>query len=456
MAAMACRGLQMPSSRLTRSDGMLALYTILEKDPWRLVALLLAILVLNGCERKVEPTSSSSGVNLSRLGVVVSGSMEPAVRGPGRLAECPNCPRRFRLSHSSIDESRPAYCPVCGHESTLIEEILQPDPIVYESLETTDSIQRESVIVFERDTKKEVKRVVGLPGETISIRDGDLWNGEVRIQKSLAEYLRQAILVRVERSQDSNCSWQTKRDGWAIYGHRSLWPRRNATMEMHPEFIGDESYFNQGESKVLASVRDIGLVTVWDNLLAVSSIEGRIHWSNGMLGIEAIRSGGMLNVRLLNRGSEPVSIDISNDKDGWIAFAIVDSALWFGTQSQQVCLCRDLTDALLTDSLVEPLQDAGFALTESMPLAIRSKPSLPVMRVVVRDIHRRGANDQFVQTLSAGPGRYTVLGDNDSVSDDSRTRLEQGVERERVVGWIPDTDDKLGSIKRQIHDIDCH
>lgn len=418
--------------------------------------MLLATLVMNGCMRKVDPRSSSVGGNQSKFGVVVSGSMEPAVCGPGRLAECPSCPRRFRLSHSSIDESRPTYCLVCGHAATLIMEILQPAPIVYQPLDATDAILRESVIVFERDTKKEVKRVVGLPGETIAIREGDLWSGEVRVQKSLAEYLRQAVLVRAERSQESNSRWQTTEDGWAIYEHRSLWPRRHATMEMHPEFISDESYFNQGESKVLASVRDIGLVAVWENLLAVSSIECRIHWSNGMLGIEAIRSGGMLNVRLLNRGSEPVSIDISNDKDGWIAFAVVDSSLWFGTQSQQVCLCQDLTDSLLTDSLVEPLQNSDLALTESMPLAVRSKPSLPVMRVVVRDIYRRGANDQLVQTLSAELGRYTVLGDNDAVSDDSRTRLEQGVERECVVGWIPDTHDKLGSIKRQIQDIDCH
>jgi Signal peptidase, peptidase S26 len=410
---------------------------------------LLSLLVScqSGCFRK-EESADNLVKERTNTGYIASGSMEPALPGPGRRAECRNCPRSFRLSNSSIDESRPVYCPVCGQEAVLLEQVSEPGQIAYQSLSANDPIPRESLVVFEHEGRKEVKRVVGLPGESIAIRDGDLWIGENRVQKSFDEFLRQAILVNVLYSNDTVSHWSDGPNGWSIYGHRSVWPKRSLKIEMHEEPINDESHFNQGESKTLVAVQDIGVVLCWGSLSETSKIETAIRWRENVLGIEALRDGNRFKLRFLNGADQALFIDTSDDKDGWIAFTIADSALWMGTQTQQVCLCSDLTKTVLTTN-----DQLDVRLADHMLLAIRVASAQPVMRVVIRDIHRRGANDQLTQTLSVDEANYTVLGDNDAISDDSRTRLDKGIVRTQIAGLIPPSQDRLSSVKRQVQDI---
>ncbi|HZZ71993.1 MAG TPA: S26 family signal peptidase [Pirellulales bacterium] len=114
---------------------------------------------------------------------VESGSMAPTVRGPHYEIVCQNCGHRF-----AIDALRPpptgyAACPLCGANHNPLPDAIElgarlyvdrtafwwRDPRRWEPIVFRDPLSGQLVL----------KRVVGLPGETIAIRDGAVFvNGQ--------------------------------------------------------------------------------------------------------------------------------------------------------------------------------------------------------------------------------------------------------------------------------------
>jgi len=133
--------------------------------------------------------------------VVTSGSMAPALLGPHRTAECPNCGMRFAYDVEMMTDSAPtATCPNCGHQAAPTSA--QPSPgdrlIIDRATFALRAPRRWEIALFRcPDCASDycVKRIVGLPGETIDIRAGDVYvNGQIA-RKTLAEQRAMAILV---------------------------------------------------------------------------------------------------------------------------------------------------------------------------------------------------------------------------------------------------------------------
>jgi signal peptidase I len=132
---------------------------------------------------------------------VASGSMAPTLLGPHFDMVCPDCGCMLACDSSEPPHGRRAVCPNCGcredwpgPDSALAGDRLLVDKSTFR----LRSPQRwEVVAVREPDhaARVAIKRVVGLPGESVEIRDGDLYiNGRIQ-RKPIAQQRAMAVLV---------------------------------------------------------------------------------------------------------------------------------------------------------------------------------------------------------------------------------------------------------------------
>lgn len=137
--------------------------------------------------------------------VVPTGSMAPTLLGNHEEVACPSCGIRFALGIDEDGRAGQPVCPNCG------EDKLDGVPIVpcsgdrllvQKGLYDFKRPRRWEVAVFHfpaEPTQAYVKRVVGLPGESIQILRGDIYiNGKIA-RKSLQE--QRAIRIPVYDSQ---------------------------------------------------------------------------------------------------------------------------------------------------------------------------------------------------------------------------------------------------------------
>jgi signal peptidase I len=125
--------------------------------------------------------------------VIPTGSMAPTLMGKHKDIECPVCHYRYQANASDDQQdNRPAAvstttCPMCRYTANVAPG--NPQHEKYESYEGDRILvakfpyefadpQRWDVVVFKypgNSVQNYIKRLVGRPGETIRIHDGDLW-----------------------------------------------------------------------------------------------------------------------------------------------------------------------------------------------------------------------------------------------------------------------------------------
>lgn len=178
--------------------------------------------------------------------LISTGSMAPSLLGYHRQVTCPSCRYQFAAGMIIRDESpRPgeaqaqdlyaddvhshtvAACPLCGYDHIEVDELPRNEGdqlMVHKHAYQFRDPHRWEVIVFRNPfdpAQAYVKRVVGLPGETVSIRDGDVYiDGEIQ-PKSLAALRSMRILIDDhafapdDESDDWQPRWQSAEDsGW--------------------------------------------------------------------------------------------------------------------------------------------------------------------------------------------------------------------------------------------------
>ena len=119
---------------------------------------------------------------------ISGGSMAPALLGPHREITCPQCGYSWAADWTGLDDQPFFTCPDCGtaarRDPSRLSAETSGDRIFLDRtvLGSSNGLQRWDPVAFrhpERTRELVVKRIVGLPGEQIEIRDGDVYiNGE--------------------------------------------------------------------------------------------------------------------------------------------------------------------------------------------------------------------------------------------------------------------------------------
>jgi|GEM_PF-690349 len=128
---------------------------------------------------------------------VPTGSMAPTLIGNHREGPCPRCGHLVRIGDPGPGDRggvfEDAHCPNCSQakiDLSASRDISGDRLLVDKNIFNLRNPRRWEVAVFRcpvDDSKPYVKRVVGLPGEEITIQDGDVYaNGEL-LRKGLAE-----------------------------------------------------------------------------------------------------------------------------------------------------------------------------------------------------------------------------------------------------------------------------
>ena len=390
--------------------------------------------------------------------VVPTGSMAPTILGFHWELDCPNCHNRFAVG---IDEAgRLAGRPVCSNcgqdrfEPTSGVEASGDRLLVQKFLFDLRAPKRWEVAVFQSPIEPEqayVKRIVGLPGESIQLIDGDVWINGAIARKSLDEVRATRIPVFDNRFQPRDAArfprWLFRGDrskrfhatGWQAVGTRFVHEptSRSDAGDDWLEYrhwdpdrgdygpIHDSYPYNGGSARDTHVVRDLILEAALSVREDVDSVQVRlVHGADRFLLSLPVDAKSPLTVL---RNGEPLAVAAA---PGRLGSSPAASPRW---DALEVAVVDHRLHATLNGKrLFEPIDyepTGPAALGTASPVAlgvVNGTIEIQDLRLF-RDIYYTGepsgrarrpaAVDQPFQLQAE---EYFVLGDNSPVSNDSR------------------------------------
>ncbi len=179
--------------------------------------------------------------------VVPGGSMAATLLGTHRKVVCEDCGFQFNRGVETHEIAARAVCPNCGHAGNDISntaDVSGDRVLMHKSVFFFRRPRAWEVVAFRDPAQANhimVKRVVGLPGETISIRHGDVYaNGKIRrkplwLQRAVAVLVHDAAYSSSHRDSQ-NTRWIT--DRWAADGPDSQWGFADGKFA-HPQSVAN-------------------------------------------------------------------------------------------------------------------------------------------------------------------------------------------------------------------------
>ena len=165
----------------------------------------------------------------SRPAIVVGGSMEPTVAGEHLAVTCQDCGFSYRFDRvREIPAHRNVVCPNCG-DGRMKRSDARIGMAERFRVNPDRSPQRWDLVAFRMPAGKSagIKRVVGLPGEVLEIRQGNLFSGQSILRKPVSVQKQMRILIN-----DSNYTPKTNlQNRWRPAGQGSGWIRNAGNLE---------------------------------------------------------------------------------------------------------------------------------------------------------------------------------------------------------------------------------
>jgi len=359
---------------------------------------------------------------------VAGNSMAPTLCGPHRTARCPRCQAVVRVGVEFVPASGAVVCPYCGQKQIKIaaRPFQRGDRLWLDRTSLLwNTPRRWEVVVFRCPNDGGqlcVKRIAGLPGETVELVNGDVRvNGRVAV-KSLAQQraLRQ-LVHREDRSQrywvaEKTNRWQWRDQAWRhAAGDAQAWDwLRYAPANDQP--ITDDSVYNASLSRRLHVVRDLflsaNLQVRGAGALALEVQDGR-----QLLHVSMDPTDGTI---ILSRGQEQldkvVLAPVQRRRLGpgvLLELSTFDRQLLLALDGQ-VELCYPLTETGPPPGAIRPFSVGVVGLRVSLS-------ELTLYRDIYYSAHAVGTRGPRTAAWRLGAREYFLVGDNPPISLDSRT-----------------------------------
>ncbi|MBN2021220.1 MAG: hypothetical protein JW809_00360 [Pirellulales bacterium] len=406
---------------------------------------------------------------------VSGGSMAETILGPHRVIVCRDCGRRFRCDTRDAHPGRPATCPNCGFGRNPAADAreLPGDRILMDRATWRVFPPTRWEVAAFRDPRAPgriaVKRIVGLPGESVEIRRGDVFiDGRIQ-RKPLARQRAMAVLVHDAdhpsrapdapesrwRPEPADVPWgsaggrfahparpDAKRVDWLVYHHAI---RLGDCFSAGP--VTDDDTYNLARPRRAEEVS-----TVTDLLLG---FEVRRHYGRGRLLVRATDGGEVFEVGIdpgrerfeVLRGGRPIPVAEGSlpglGPTFLVEVSLFDAALTLAIDGREVASVA-----------YEPNPKRR---PDDRPWALGAKElgvELGSVRVY-RDVyytHPLGPLARWAvdRPVALGPDEFFVLGDNSPISEDSRTWPDgPGLDAKFLIGkplavHIPSDEARLG------------
>lgn len=389
---------------------------------------------------------------------VVGDSMAETLLGAHREIRCADCGHSFVCGVDRRSARTQAVCPNCGYAANDLtsQPELDGDRLLIDrtafSLRSPRRWEIAALQHPQRSNELLVKRVVGLPGEIIEIRNGDVY-ADVEIQrKTLAEQHGMAILVHDAnhrptlkptprprwRPEQRESRWKADGNGfshsgsdkidWLVYHHERRVSGPQPSYVASP--ITDICGYNQSQPR-----RDEDIHAVSDVLLSFQLTVG--EFSQGDLYVRVTDGDNCFEIQL----------QFARQCQGWMRYRLVADRKPTLDVPERVAIPQlgnlkqtHLIEVSLFDQqflfamdgqtlMAWPYERRKTPTPPSTPLAIGTqglKANIQNLRVY-RDVYYTPPVDApAAEAIKLADDEYFVLGDNSSVSDDSRNWIGRG------------------------------
>ncbi len=398
--------------------------------------------------------------------IVASGSMAPALLGPHRQWQCSGCQRTFNCGLESLPSpGAAAICPNCGTENDVeAGQDLRGDRVLIDrSAFYWRAPRRWEPVVFRCPDDARtlcVKRVVGLPGEKLQIRAGELVVDGTIATKDLATCRSMAVLVYDSPAGDPRWQppqgqpWSPTADGYVHNEKEKERPRRDRPARRprntpvdwlvyrhQQRFAGgaqgglimDESAYDQDESRTLNPVTDVALrCQIQASGNGAVWLRARSQTDEFLVRVDVETGEGDLDhnghrTQLIEAGFEPFS------RMATVELFVVDQ-----------CARLALNGSLLVEFDYQPstpsaVFSSGETPSRDEPLAIGAQGAQVEVRdlQVWRDVfYTDGPRGTAATQFELAPGEYCLLGDNSPHALDSRGWSPPGLSDAMLVGRV--------------------